>query len=64
MNNSALFLQMHNLSKVDHKNFLNVIGYCLEEEPFKRMLVFEYAPNGSLSEHLHCEDFISSRNLV
>ncbi|EOA12409.1 hypothetical protein CARUB_v10027614mg, partial [Capsella rubella] len=44
---------MHKLSKVDHKNFLNVIGYCHEEEPFSRMLVFEYAPNGCLSEHLH-----------
>ncbi|AED97065.1 Protein kinase superfamily protein [Arabidopsis thaliana] len=52
---TQLLQKMHNLSKVDHKNFLNVIGYCLEEEPFKRMLVFEYAPNGSLSEHLHSQ---------
>ncbi|XP_010453850.1 PREDICTED: probable inactive receptor-like protein kinase At3g56050 isoform X2 [Camelina sativa] len=54
-NNSTLFLQLHKLSKVDHKNFLNVIGYCHEEEPFSRMLVFEYAPNGCLSEHLHSQ---------
>ncbi|KAG7534727.1 Protein kinase-like domain superfamily [Arabidopsis thaliana x Arabidopsis arenosa] len=52
---TQLLQKMHNLSKVDHKNFLNVIGYCHEEEPFKRMLVFEYAPNGSLSEHLHSQ---------
>ncbi|CAH8280123.1 unnamed protein product [Arabidopsis lyrata] len=52
---TQLLQKMHNLSKVDHKNFLNVIGYCHNEEPFNRMLVFEYAPNGSLSEHLHSQ---------
>lgn len=41
------------LSRVNHKNFVNLIGYCEEDEPFVRMMVFEYAPNGSLSEHLH-----------
>ncbi|KAE9601191.1 hypothetical protein Lal_00023858 [Lupinus albus] len=41
------------LSRVNHKNFINLIGYCDEEEPFTRMMVFEYAPNGSLFEHLH-----------
>ncbi|CAN8256982.1 unnamed protein product [Cochlearia groenlandica] len=45
--------KIHRLSQVDHKNFLNLIGYCHEDEPFNRMLVFEYAPYGSLSEHLH-----------
>ncbi|GAB2299325.1 hypothetical protein Dimus_033400 [Dionaea muscipula] len=43
------------LSKVNHKNFVNLLGYCEEEEPFTRMLVFEYAPNGTLFEHLHSE---------
>ncbi|KAG5558026.1 hypothetical protein RHGRI_008061 [Rhododendron griersonianum] len=41
------------LSKVNHKNFVNLLGYCEEDEPFTRMLVFEYAPNGTLFEHLH-----------
>ncbi|XP_023543034.1 probable inactive receptor-like protein kinase At3g56050 [Cucurbita pepo subsp. pepo] len=45
------------LSKVNHKNFVNLIGYCEEEEPFSRMMVFEYAPNGTLFEHLHDEEF-------
>ncbi|KAK7300496.1 hypothetical protein RJT34_11341 [Clitoria ternatea] len=44
------------LSKVNHKNFVNLIGYCQEEEPFTRMLVFEYAPNGTLFEHLHIKE--------
>lgn len=41
------------LSRVNHKNFVNLLGFCEEEEPFTRMMVFEYAPNGTLFEHLH-----------
>ncbi|XP_040380628.1 probable inactive receptor-like protein kinase At3g56050 [Oryza brachyantha] len=44
------------LSRVNHKNFVNLLGYCEEEQPFTRMMVFEYAPNGTLSEHLHARD--------
>ncbi|KAL5537590.1 hypothetical protein UlMin_043136 [Ulmus minor] len=44
------------LSKVNHKNFVNLIGYCKEEEPFTRMMVFEYAPMGTLFEHLHIRE--------
>ncbi|KAM1455649.1 protein MALE DISCOVERER 2-like isoform X1 [Malus sylvestris] len=44
------------LSRVNHKNFVNLIGYCEEDEPFTRMMVFEYAPNGNLFEHLHIEE--------
>lgn len=44
------------LSKVNHKNFVNLIGYCEEENPFTRMMVFEYAPNGTLFEHLHIKE--------
>ncbi|XP_021732521.1 probable inactive receptor-like protein kinase At3g56050 [Chenopodium quinoa] len=48
--------KIETLSKVNHKNFVNIIGYCEEEEPFTRMMVFEYAPNGSLFEHLHVKE--------
>ncbi|CAI9786890.1 unnamed protein product [Fraxinus pennsylvanica] len=41
------------LSKLNHRNFVNLIGYCEEVEPFTRMMVFEYASNGTLFEHLH-----------
>ncbi|XVF87320.1 hypothetical protein PTKIN_Ptkin18bG0110800 [Pterospermum kingtungense] len=41
------------LSRLNHKNFVNLIGYCEEDVPFSRMMVFEYAPNGTLFEHLH-----------
>ncbi|KAL6131645.1 hypothetical protein ACLB2K_070019 [Fragaria x ananassa] len=57
---SNLELQFRNkietLTKVNHKNFVSLIGYCEEEEPFTRMMVFEYAPNGTLFEHLHIRE--------
>ncbi|KAF8714340.1 hypothetical protein HU200_027804 [Digitaria exilis] len=45
------------LSRVNHKNFINLLGYCHENEPFVRMMVFEFAPHGSLSQHLHLQEF-------
>ncbi|KAL2549762.1 putative LRR receptor-like serine/threonine-protein kinase MRH1 [Forsythia ovata] len=57
---NSLEVQLRNkidtLSKVNHKNFINLIGYCGEEKPFTRMMVFEYAPNGTLFEHLHIKE--------
>ncbi|BAF11734.1 probable inactive receptor-like protein kinase At3g56050 [Oryza sativa Japonica Group] len=44
------------LSKVSHKNFMNLLGYCEEEQPFTRVMVFEYAPNGTLFEYLHVRE--------
>ncbi|CAN8279542.1 unnamed protein product [Cochlearia groenlandica] len=44
------------LSNINHKNFVNLLGYCEEEEPFTRILVFEYASNGSVFEHLHYKE--------
>ncbi|WCJ27214.1 Leucine-rich repeat protein kinase family protein [Euphorbia peplus] len=44
------------LSRINHKNFVNLIGFLEENEPFSRMMVFEYAPNGSLFEHLHVKE--------
>ncbi|PPD89401.1 hypothetical protein GOBAR_DD13685 [Gossypium barbadense] len=48
--------KIDSLSKVNHKNFVNLIGYCEENTPFTRMMVFEYVPNGSLFEHLHIQE--------
>ncbi|TVU22828.1 hypothetical protein EJB05_32548 [Eragrostis curvula] len=45
------------LPRVNHKNFINFLGYCVENEPFTRMMVFEFAPNGTLSQHLHIKEF-------
>uniref|UniRef100_A0A803MYX3 Protein kinase domain-containing protein n=1 Tax=Chenopodium quinoa TaxID=63459 RepID=A0A803MYX3_CHEQI len=45
--------KMDTFSKINHKNFINLLGHCEEDNPFVRMMVFEYAPNGNLYEHLH-----------
>ncbi|KAL5219791.1 hypothetical protein ABZP36_024504 [Zizania latifolia] len=49
--------KIDSLSRINHKNFINLLGYCEEENPFMRMMVLEYAPNGTLYEHLHVEGF-------
>ncbi|XP_057985362.1 protein MALE DISCOVERER 2-like [Hevea brasiliensis] len=40
------------LSRVN-QYFVNLIGYCEEDKPSNRMMVFKYAPSGTLFEHLH-----------
>ncbi|KAL5707539.1 hypothetical protein ACHQM5_018430 [Ranunculus cassubicifolius] len=50
---TAFRKKIDSLSRMNHKNFVNLLGYCEENEPFTRMMVFEYAPSGSLFEHLH-----------
>lgn len=49
--------EIDTMSRVNHKNFTNLLGYCLENEPFMRMMVFEFSPHGSLSQHLHLKEF-------
>ncbi|KAF3619965.1 putative LRR receptor-like serine/threonine-protein kinase [Capsicum annuum] len=41
------------LARINHENTAKLLGYCRESSPFTRMLVFEYASNGTLYEHLH-----------
>ncbi|TVU19823.1 hypothetical protein EJB05_35996 [Eragrostis curvula] len=48
--------KVETLSMVNHKNLMNLVGYCEDEEPFTRMMVFEYVSNGSLFEHLHVKE--------
>ncbi|XP_018718033.2 LOW QUALITY PROTEIN: probable serine/threonine-protein kinase PBL11 [Eucalyptus grandis] len=45
--------QVRLLSKVKHRNLVNLVGFC--EEPGAsgaKILVYEYVPNGSLLEHI------------
>ncbi|KAL2611576.1 hypothetical protein R1flu_023268 [Riccia fluitans] len=53
--NTELYFRrkVETLARMSHGNIVNLLAYCTEEEPFERMLVFEYAPNGTLHEHLH-----------
>lgn len=45
--------EVADLARLDHENTGKLLGYCRESTPFTRMLVFEYASNGTLYEHLH-----------
>ncbi|KAG0561452.1 hypothetical protein KC19_9G065700 [Ceratodon purpureus] len=44
--------KVEGLARMKHKHLVNLLGYCSEEKPFTRMLVFEYASNGTLADHL------------
>ncbi|KAG9441177.1 hypothetical protein H6P81_017031 [Aristolochia fimbriata] len=45
--------EVADLARLNHENTGKLLGYCRESNPFSRMLVFEYASNGTLYEHLH-----------
>ncbi|CAL5357297.1 unnamed protein product [Camellia sinensis] len=47
--------EVADLARLNHENTGKLLGYCTESKPFTRMLVFEYASNGTLYEHLHCK---------
>ncbi|KAJ0629074.1 putative protein kinase RLK-Pelle-LRR-VI-2 family [Helianthus annuus] len=47
--------EVADLARLNHENVAKLLGYCIEGVPFTRMLVFEYASNGTLYEHLHCK---------
>ncbi|XP_059661763.1 probable LRR receptor-like serine/threonine-protein kinase At1g63430 [Cornus florida] len=48
--------EVADLARLDHENTGKLLGYCRESNPFTRMLVFEYASNGTLYEHLQYGD--------
>ncbi|KAG8065446.1 hypothetical protein GUJ93_ZPchr0004g39659 [Zizania palustris] len=40
-------------ARLCHENIAEMVGYSKESNPFSRMIVFRYPPNGTLYEHLH-----------
>ncbi|KAL0329775.1 UNVERIFIED_CONTAM: putative LRR receptor-like serine/threonine-protein kinase [Sesamum radiatum] len=50
---TSKLLSKRDLARLNHENAGKLLGYCRESNPFTRMLVFEYASNGTLYEHLH-----------
>lgn len=49
--------QVQLLSRIHHHHLVNLVGICNEKN--HQMLVFQYAPNGTLYENLHGEEFLS-----
>lgn len=47
--------KVEDLARMNHDNMVNLVAYCATDTPFERMLVFEYASNGTLYEHLHAK---------
>ncbi|KAG2576184.1 serine/threonine-protein kinase-like protein CCR4 [Panicum virgatum] len=48
----AFRAELRLLSRVNHRNLLQLLGFC--EERGERILVFEFMPHGALHDHLHC----------
>ncbi|XP_071707919.1 probable LRR receptor-like serine/threonine-protein kinase At1g63430 [Rutidosis leptorrhynchoides] len=48
--------EVADLARLNHVNTGRLLGYCIDNTPFTRMLVFEYTSNGTLYEHLHYEE--------
>ncbi|KAK9015980.1 hypothetical protein V6N11_007067 [Hibiscus sabdariffa] len=44
-------MQVHLLSQIHHQNLVSLEGFC--HEPKQQILVYEYLPGGSLSDHLY-----------
>lgn len=55
------------VSNVKHPNFLQLLGYFVDER--SRILAYEFAPNGSLHDILHgmwfcCRKLLTSKRFV
>lgn len=49
------------LSRVHHNNLVGLVGFCYEKS--EQMLVYEFVPNGTLTDWLRGEDKLNNENL-
>ncbi|KAG8368249.1 hypothetical protein BUALT_Bualt15G0025700 [Buddleja alternifolia] len=49
------------ISRVHHRHLVSLVGYCIAGS--KRLLVYEYVPNGTLEYHLHGHPRIIHRDI-
>ncbi|KAL5982919.1 hypothetical protein ACLOJK_016998 [Asimina triloba] len=47
----AFLSELATLSRLNHKNLVQLLGYCDDEQEW--VLVYEFMPNGTLHDHLH-----------
>ncbi|KAJ7298879.1 hypothetical protein O6H91_Y377600 [Diphasiastrum complanatum] len=48
---NQLYSEVTILSKVRHRNLVQLLGFCLDGREL--LLVYEFVPNGTLADHLH-----------
>ncbi|KAH8936941.1 hypothetical protein BDL97_17G112300 [Sphagnum fallax] len=58
---SEFFNEVDILSRVNHRNLVSLIGYCLEDD--QQMLIYEYMHKGSLCDHLYGDLSTSTNEL-
>ncbi|KAL8550832.1 hypothetical protein ACS0TY_000057 [Phlomoides rotata] len=46
------------IGRIHHVNVINLVGYCAERS--KRVLVYDFMPNGSLDKYIYKEDGVNS----
>ncbi|KAL8537974.1 hypothetical protein ACS0TY_000065 [Phlomoides rotata] len=46
------------IGRIHHVNVINLVGYCAERS--KRVLVYDFMPNGSLDKYIYKEDRVNS----
>ncbi|XP_076900852.1 wall-associated receptor kinase-like 14 [Bidens hawaiensis] len=51
--NNQVMNEIKLISTVNHTNLVRLLGYCIEKG--EKILVYEYMPNGTLSQHLRRE---------
>ncbi|OIV94514.1 hypothetical protein TanjilG_25576 [Lupinus angustifolius] len=43
--------EVDSISHIHHRHLVSLLGYCICEQ--KRVLIYEFVPNGNLSHHMH-----------
>lgn len=60
--NREFLVEVLMLSLLHHPNLMNLIGYCADGD--QRLLVYEFMPLGSLEDHLHGKNQLTSISLL
>ncbi|PHT47438.1 putative receptor-like protein kinase [Capsicum baccatum] len=53
-NGEEFINEVASISRTSHVNVVNLLGFCFNGQ--ERALIYEFMPNGSLDQHIYCED--------